>query len=47
MYKKWFFSKISDHQRSWGYEDGPWKGPGPPLLVAADFYKEFFDSEYV
>jgi len=23
---------------SWGYEDGPWKGPGPPLLVAADFY---------
>ena len=28
--------KISDHQRSWGYEDGPWKGPGPPLLVAAD-----------
>jgi hypothetical protein len=22
---------------SWGYEDGPWKGPGPPLLVAADF----------
>ena len=29
--------KISDHQQSWGYEDGPWKGPGPPLLVAADF----------
>jgi len=29
--------KISDHQRSWGYEDGPWKGPEPPLLVAADF----------
>jgi len=29
--------EISDHQRSWGYEDGPWKGPGPPLLVAADF----------
>ena len=25
-----------------GYEDGPWKRPGPPLLVAADFYKEFF-----
>jgi len=20
-----------------GYEDGPWKGLGPPLLVAADF----------
>jgi hypothetical protein len=28
--------KISDHQQSWGYEDGPWKGLGPPLLVAAD-----------
>ena len=28
---------ISDHQQSWGYEDGPWKGPRPPLLVAADF----------
>jgi hypothetical protein len=27
---------ISDHQQSWGYEDGPRKGPGPPLLVAAD-----------
>ena len=30
-------AKISDHQQSWGYEDGPWKGPGPPLLVVADF----------
>jgi hypothetical protein len=29
--------EISDHQQNWGYEDGPWKGPGPPLLVAADF----------
>jgi hypothetical protein len=29
--------QISDHQQSWGYEDGPWKGPGPPLLVVADF----------
>jgi len=29
-------SQISDHQQSWGYEDGPWKGPGPPLLVADD-----------
>jgi len=29
--------KISGHQQSWGYEDGPWKGPGPALLVAADF----------
>jgi len=33
--------QISDHQQSWVYEDGPWKGPGPPLLVAADF-KKFF-----
>jgi len=29
--------KISDRQQSWGYEDGPWKGSGPLLLVAADF----------
>ena len=29
--------KISDHQQSWGYEDGPWKGPGPPLLVPLIF----------
>jgi len=28
--------QISDHRQSWGYEDGSWKGPGPPLLVAAD-----------
>ncbi len=28
--------KISGHQQSWGYEDGPWKGPRPSLLVAAD-----------
>jgi len=35
--KKEIEVKISDHLRSWGYEDGPWKGPGPPLLVAADF----------
>jgi len=27
---------ISDHQQSWRYADSPWKGPGPPLLVAAD-----------
>jgi len=32
-----FSSAISDHQQSWGYEEGPWKGPGPPPLVAADF----------
>jgi hypothetical protein len=31
------FSLISDHQQRWGYEDGTWKGPEPPLLVAADF----------
>ena len=24
------YKKISDHQQSWGYEDGPWKGAGPP-----------------
>jgi hypothetical protein len=30
--------QISDHQRSYRYEDGPWKGPEPPLLVAADLY---------
>ena len=30
-------AEISDHQQSWGYEDGPWKGPGPPLLGGADF----------
>jgi len=29
--------EISDHQQSRGYEDGPWKGPGPALLMAADF----------
>jgi hypothetical protein len=28
--------KISDHLQSWGYEDDPWKGPEPPLLMAAD-----------
>jgi hypothetical protein len=32
---------ISNHQQSWGYEDGPWKEPGPPLLVAADLEYEF------
>jgi dipeptidyl aminopeptidase/acylaminoacyl peptidase len=35
-----FLGKHLGNQRppaSWGYEDGPWKGPGPPLLVAADF----------
>ena len=31
--------EISDHQQSWGYEEGPWKGPGRghPLLVIADW----------
>jgi hypothetical protein len=28
---------ISDHQQSYGYEGCPWKGSGPPLLMAADF----------
>ena len=28
--------RISDHQQSWRDEDGPWKRPRPPLLVAAD-----------
>ena len=23
---------ISDHQQSWRFEDGPWKGPRSPLL---------------
>ena len=36
--------QISDHQQSWGYEDGPWKGPGPPLLVAADLYHKVFSA---
>ncbi len=36
--------RISDHQQSWGYEDDPWKGPGPPLLVAADFLKRILDK---
>jgi len=36
--------EISDHQQSWGYEDGLWKGPGPLLLVAADFY--IFSNQY-
>jgi len=35
--KKILYAEISDHQQSWGYEDGPWKGPRPLLLVAADF----------
>jgi len=28
--------KISDPQQSWGYKEGPWKGPGTPLQVATD-----------
>jgi len=31
-----YMSGISGHQQSSGY-DGPWKGPGLPLLAAADF----------
>jgi len=31
-----------------GYEDGPWKGPGPPLLVVADILKKnFFDLSFI
>ena len=29
---------------SWGYEDGPWKGPGPPLLGAADCLSSIDES---
>jgi hypothetical protein len=29
--------QISDHHQSWGYEDGPWKGPRPALLVPLIF----------
>jgi len=38
MQKRWAFRclKISGLQKSWGYENGPWKEPEPPLLVAAD-----------
>jgi hypothetical protein len=39
--------EISDHQQIWGYEDSSWKGPGPPLRVAADFQKEFFDLCFI
>jgi hypothetical protein len=39
MMEQWNCHKpgISDQQQSWGYEDGPWKGPRPPLLGDADF----------
>ena len=32
---------------SWGYEVGPWKGPGPPLLVAADLFLSEPIAEHV
>jgi len=38
------YGTISDHQQSWGDKDVPWKGPGPPPLVAADFLKFFLIS---
>jgi len=38
---------ISDHQQSCGYEDGPWKRPGPPLLVAADYFNFFFNICFI
>jgi hypothetical protein len=28
--------QISDRQQNWGYEDGPWRGPEPSLLLVAD-----------
>ena len=28
MWQRGIQSPISDHQQSWRYEDGPWKGPG-------------------
>jgi len=35
------YGEISDHQQSWGYEDGPWKGPGHlcwwPLIFKKNF----------
>ena len=31
--------KSATTSKSWGYEVGPSKGPGPSLLVVADFYK--------
>jgi hypothetical protein len=43
MLKMSKYHKKSATTRSWGYEDGPWKGPGPPLLVAADFLKRILD----
>jgi hypothetical protein len=30
--------KSATTSRAGGYEDGPWKGPRPSLLVAADLY---------
>jgi hypothetical protein len=38
---------ISYHQLSWRYEDGPWKGPRPPLLVAADLKKRIFNLCFI
>jgi len=29
---------ISDHQQSWGYEDGPWKGPRPARKILSKTY---------
>jgi hypothetical protein len=35
----WKFRCVKSATTSWGYEDGPWKRPGPSLLGAADFSK--------
>jgi hypothetical protein len=37
-------SKISDHQRSWRYEDGPWKEPGHLCWWPLIFKKNFLIS---
>jgi hypothetical protein len=39
--------EISDHHQSWGYEDGAWKEPEPPPLLAADLGKLFEIFHYI
>ena len=41
-----FAIRISDHQQSWRYEDGPWKGPGPPCGLPLIFKKNFLSLFY-
>ena len=40
------FEESATTQQSWGYEDGPCKGPGLSLLVVADFLKFFYSLFY-